>query len=81
MHTLADLVQLQAALVQLLPGELRMSADNLDLMKVVNVATGQLPSLGALSIGLSSPAMVASQYLRPACDCARPDALRIHRRC
>lgn len=42
--------RLQAALMALAPGEPLMSADNLDSMKVPNVATGTLPDLAALGI-------------------------------
>jgi NADH dehydrogenase len=71
--------RLQATLMQLLPGEPLMSADNLDSMKVDNVATGGLPGLDALGIVPASPASVAQEYLRPAYDCARLDALRARR--
>jgi NADH dehydrogenase len=72
--------RLLAALMQLLPGEPLMSADNLDSMKVDNVATGRLPGLESLGIRPTSPATVAPEYLRPVYDCARLDALRMRRR-
>lgn len=52
----------QAALMALLPGEPLMSADNLDSMRVPNVATGAHPSLQALGIQPTSMAAVM-----PAC--------------
>jgi NADH dehydrogenase len=72
--------RLLAGLMQLLPGEPPMSADNLDSMKVDNVATGLLPDLRALGIHPASPATVAPEYLHPVYDCARLDALRMRRR-
>jgi NADH dehydrogenase len=56
-----------------------MSADNLDSMKVDNVATGTLPGLDALGIHPASLATIAPQYLHPAYDCKRLDALRARR--
>ncbi|MDZ5456824.1 hypothetical protein [Azohydromonas lata] len=66
--------------MQWLPGEPPMSADNLDSMKVDNVTTSLLPDLRALGIQPASPATVAPEYLRPAYDFARLDALRMRRR-
>lgn len=54
---------LQAAAMELAPGEPLMSRDNLASMKVDNVATGQLPGLAALGISAASPAGVAPGYL------------------
>jgi NADH dehydrogenase len=71
--------RLQATLMQLLPGEPLLSTDNLDSMKVDNVATGMLPGLDTLGIRPASPANVVQEYLRPAYDCARLDALRARR--
>jgi NADH dehydrogenase len=71
--------RLQAAMMRLLPGEPLMSADNLDSMKVDNVATGTLPGLDALGIHPASLATIAPQYLHPAYDCKRLDALRARR--
>ena len=42
--------RLQAAALSLLPGEPLMSGDNIDSMKVPNVATGRLPGLESLGI-------------------------------
>ena len=55
--------RLQAALMALLPGEPLMSADNLDSMKVPNVASGTLPGLSALGIEPAALEAVAPLYL------------------
>lgn len=54
---------LQAAAMELAPGEPLMSRDNLASMKVDNVTTGQLPGLAALGISAASAAGVAPGYL------------------
>jgi NADH dehydrogenase len=54
---------LQAAAMELAPGEPLMSRDNLASMKVDNVATGLLPGLAALGITAASAAGVAPTYL------------------
>lgn len=54
---------LQAAAMELAPGEPLMSRDNLASMKVDNVATGQLPGLQALGIAAASAEGVAPTYL------------------
>jgi NADH dehydrogenase len=54
---------LQAAAMELAPGEPLMSRDNLASMKVDNVATGQLPGLQALGIAPAGAAGVAPAYL------------------
>ena len=54
---------LQAAAMELAPGEPLMSRDNLASMKVDNIATGQLSGLPALGISASSAAGVAPGYL------------------
>lgn len=54
---------LQAAAMELAPGDPLMSRDNLASMKVANVATGQLPGLEALGIPAASAAGVAPGYL------------------
>lgn len=46
--------RLQAAMLGLLPGEPLMSGDNLDSMRVPNVATGRLPGLEALGVRASA---------------------------
>lgn len=54
---------LQAAAMELAPGEPLMSRDNLASMKVDNVATGMLPGLAALGISAASVAGMAPTYL------------------
>lgn len=54
---------LQAAAMEMAPGEPLMSRDNLASMKVDNVATGQLPGLAAQGIQAASAAGVAPGYL------------------
>jgi uncharacterized protein YbjT (DUF2867 family) len=67
--------RLQAGLMSLLPGEPLLSADNLDSMRVPNVASGTLPGLGRLGI---TP--TALEAVAPAClgalGSTRLDALR-----
>jgi NADH dehydrogenase len=55
--------KVQAVLLGLLPGEPVMSVDNLDSMRVDNVASGQWPGLEDLGKVPSSLAAVAPQYL------------------
>ncbi len=55
--------RLQAMLMALAPGEPLMSADNLDSMKVPNVASGRLPGLAELGIEPAALAAVAPLYL------------------
>jgi NADH dehydrogenase len=57
------LARLQARLMELAPGEPLMSRDNLDSMKVDNVASGRLPGFEALGIKPSALAAVAPFYL------------------
>ena len=56
--------RLQAGLMEMAPGEPLMSRDNLDSMKVYNVATGKYP--GLLSLGIQAAALepIAGRYLR-----------------
>ncbi|MFT3858240.1 MAG: complex I NDUFA9 subunit family protein [Aquabacterium sp.] len=56
--------RMQAALMACLPGEPPMSADNLDSMKVPNVASGAHPGLAALGIIATALEAVAPAYLR-----------------
>ena len=67
---------LQAAAMELAPGEPLMSRDNLASMKVDNVATGCLAGLEALGITAASPAGVAPQYLAHRGPRSRLNALR-----
>jgi len=56
--------RLQAWMMECLPGEPLMSRDNLDAMRVDNVATGQWPGLATLGITPASVHAVAPTYLR-----------------
>jgi NADH dehydrogenase len=65
----AALARLQALALECLPGEPLMSRDNLDSMRVPNVAGGALPGLAAL--GIAAPAeveAVAPTYLAHGLD-------------
>ena len=55
--------QVQAVMLGLMPGEPVMSLDNLDSMRVDNVATGQLPGFEAMGIVPSTLAAIAPTYL------------------
>lgn len=55
--------RLQATLMGLAPGAPLMSLDNLDSMKVDNVATGKWPGLESLGIKASALLPIARQYL------------------
>ena len=57
------LARIQAALMELAPGEPIMSRDNLDAMKVDNISGGKLPGLQALGIQVSALSAVAPFYL------------------
>ena len=57
------LARLQATLMELLPGEPVMSRDNLDSMKLDNVATGALPGLETLGIQATALPAIACAYL------------------
>jgi len=57
------LARVQAALMELAPGEPIMSRDNLDAMKVDNIASGKLPGLQALGITPSALSAVVPFYL------------------
>ena len=54
---------LQALAMRLLPGEPLISQDNLDSMKVDNVASGELPGLQTLDITPSALAAIVPTYL------------------
>lgn len=56
--------RLQALVMELAPGEPLMSRDNLDSMKVDNVATGQVPGLEVLGVRPAALKPIAAQYLR-----------------
>ena len=55
----------QATLMALLPGEPLLTRDNLDSMRVPNVASGTLPGLDALGIDAAAVEAVAPGYLAP----------------
>ena len=57
------LARLQATLLELAPGQPMMSRDNLDSMRVDNVASGRLPGLDALVIRAAALSAIAPLYL------------------
>ncbi len=57
------LARIQAALMELAPGEPIMSRDNLDAMKVDNISGGKLPGLQALGIAPSALSAIVPFYL------------------
>lgn len=57
------LAQVQAFMMELAPGQPLMSRDNLDSMKVDNVASGSLPGLDALGISPSALRDIAPTYI------------------
>lgn len=61
----AALGRLQARLMALAPGEPLLSRDNLDSMKLPNIASGNLPGLQALGIAPAALEAVAPTYLGP----------------
>lgn len=68
----------QAMLMQLLPGEPLLSADNLRSLEVDNVASGQLPDLRALGIEPQALEPLAARYLDQAGRADPLLALRKH---
>jgi NADH dehydrogenase len=56
--------RLQASLMALAPGEPLMSTDNLDSMRVDNVASGSCADLGSLGIEPAALQPIAAEYLR-----------------
>jgi NADH dehydrogenase len=71
-----SLAKLQAMLMQVLPGEPLLSRDNIDSMRVDNVATGTLPGLQALGIIPASLDSVMPELLARGAGPTRLDALR-----
>ncbi len=76
----AALGRLQAFVMECAPGEPLMSRDNLDSMRIDNVATGQQPGLSALGIKASPLEPIARQYLRGDQDAQGLLGLRIRAR-
>jgi uncharacterized protein YbjT (DUF2867 family) len=72
--------RLQALLLEWLPGEPLLSRDNLDSMRVANVASGTLPGLSALGIHPASLAQIAPGYLGARAGLTGLDRLRAARR-
>ncbi|MGA0610475.1 complex I NDUFA9 subunit family protein [Caldimonas sp. KR1-144] len=70
------LARLQAGLLALLPGEPLMSTDNLDSMRVPNVASGRWPGLARLGITPTPLEAVAPAWLGRRSPEARLDVLR-----
>ena len=70
------LARLQAACMEMLPGTPLMSRDNIDSMRVPNVASGGLPGLQALGITPALLESVAPAYLSAGRGVARLDRWR-----
>ena len=66
----------QALLMELAPGTPLMSRDNIDSMRVPNVASGQCPGLAALGITAAPMASVVPGYLSAGRGLARLDGWR-----
>jgi uncharacterized protein YbjT (DUF2867 family) len=71
--------RLQAAAMELLPGEPLMSRDNLDSMRTPNIASGRRPSLANLGIQAATLESVAPGYLRSDKGVGRLDRWRAGR--
>jgi NADH dehydrogenase len=71
--------RLQAALMELLPGEPLLSRDTLLSLRVPNVASGQLPGLRELGIEPAALEAVARSYLSPGQGVSRLDRWRAAR--
>jgi uncharacterized protein YbjT (DUF2867 family) len=65
-HLPDALAQIQAGIMERLPGPTLMSRDNLASMKSPNVASGKLPNLADLGIDPASIHAIAPSYLKPA---------------
>jgi NADH dehydrogenase len=72
--------RLQALAMELLPGTPLMSRDNLDSMRVPNVAGGGLPGLESLGIAPAALAGVAPAWLGHHDGCTRLNAMRARAR-
>ena len=76
----AFLGRLQALAMELLPGPTLMSRDNIDSMRVANVASGKLPGLDSLDIETTPLESVAPRYLGHVSGEARLEAWRARAR-
>ena len=74
------LARLQALALELLPGRTLMSRDNVDSMKVPNVASGKLPGLERLGIETTPLESIAPRYLGHVSGEARLEAWRARAR-
>ena len=72
----AALGRLQALVMEWLPGEPLMSRDNIDSMKVDNVASGRLPGLESLGIAAATLESIAPAWLGKQGELARLDRWR-----
>ena len=72
--------KLQAGVLEMLPGKTLMSRDNLDSMRVANVASGRLPGLERLGIEPTPLEAVAPRYLGHVHGEARLEAWRANAR-
>jgi len=72
----AALGNLQALLMECLPGQPLMSRDNLASLRTPNIATGALPGLGSLGIAPAALGQVAPGYLGRSDGRTKLDALR-----
>lgn len=68
--------KLQALLFELLPGQPLMSRDNLDSLRVPNVASGRVPGLDSLGIVPAAMSAIAPGYLGRTDGRRKLDALR-----
>ena len=76
----AALGRLQALALELLPGRTLMSRDNIDSMRVANVASGKLPGLERLGIETTPLESIAPRYLGHVSGEARLEAWRARAR-
>jgi NADH dehydrogenase len=72
----AAIGRLQAFAMECLPGEPLMSRDNVDSMRVPNVASGTLPGLAELGIRPAALQATAAAWLAPSAGRARYDDMR-----
>ena len=72
--------RLQALVMELLPGPTLMSRDNIDSMRVANVASGKLPGLERLDIEPAPLEAIAPRYLGHVAGERRLEALRARAR-